>query len=237
MSSPVEQKAELQPVHRIFLGELFVFVFFFAGAMSVLVGPMGVAVPIAAITIGSSVAVSALCFLWLAFTTPMRKAEPRYEFLVLSLLPGLLICAGGLGFLELTKPKQAELVMIPIFTKSVSNPTLQSALGLEPLKVFPEELTALDEEMRAMGLTSYYADHSTHRYLLSFPHRMIVQAWSLKYSNDHFELNIHLLNRDNFFPEPSFESAHEMWVQQFERELEGRLTKNMDARKKANAVE
>lgn len=84
--SSSEQKSKLQPVHRIFLGELFVFIFFFAGAMSVLVGPMGRPLMYSALLVSAGVVISGLTFFWFVYTTPSRT-EPRYGFMVLSLLP------------------------------------------------------------------------------------------------------------------------------------------------------
>lgn len=87
----MEQKQELQPVHRIFLGEMFVFIFFFAGAMSVLVGPLGLSTVFSGVMVVGGALVSGSTFLWFAFVTPTKRDEPRYGFLILSLLPAVVM--------------------------------------------------------------------------------------------------------------------------------------------------
>lgn len=162
----LEPKSELQPVHRIFLGELFAFVFFFAGTLSILVGPFAVPLESAAIAIGASVVLSSLSFLWLAFTTPMRKPEPRYAFMALSLMPAAMICAGVVAVQSFKDAKSGKGKMIQLSVLSLkkygANPkalsTAQTQLNANQL--FADEIAALKEELQALNFDAIDASQN-----------------------------------------------------------------------------
>lgn len=159
---------DLKPLHRIFLGELFAFIFFFAGAMSVLVGPLGVELRTAAITIGASVVLSAMLFLWLAFTTPTKKHEPRYEYMALSLLPAVLICSGLLGYSRLKNVgKRQTGTQTPIQSVYCEIRPAVPFTKLGPAQdVFRTEIAAVHEELRSMGFEEASSNKPTVRVYL-----------------------------------------------------------------------
>lgn len=156
MSNSSQTEPKLQPVHRIFLGELFVFVFFFAGALSVLVGPFAVPLKIAAIAIGASMVCSVLSFLWLAFTTLVRKPEPRYAFMALSLMPAAMICTGVLvvqSFKDASSakknPMKISVLSLKKFGADPSQLTPEQRQRIS-IQLFSSESAALIEELRGL---------------------------------------------------------------------------------------
>lgn len=153
-----QPKPELQPAHRIFLGEMFVFSFFVAGFMSVMVGALQVPVVDAGITVGASMLISAFLFLWLVFTTPTQRNRARYEFMVLSLLPGFLICGGYLGYRNLKEgvnPRSEPLIHIPIVdlektgpAAAANNPQQEIAIAAQ---LFTDEVLVMDDVLASSG--------------------------------------------------------------------------------------
>jgi len=236
MSAPVEQKAELQPVHRVFLGELFVFVFFFAGAMSVLVGPLAVSVATAGMTIGAAVVLSGLCFLWLAFTTPMRKAEPRYAFMVLSLLPGLLICAGVMGFLKLNALAEEHREILSVSLLDLQSPGLDVAATGASSTLYADEIAAIEDALRANGFTEQYSGF-TRRWRREGPNPVAVilhvdSDVSPGSSTGNFYFRAYITNYDQDSTRRYFTAVYQGWVQILFKDLMDAWRLNIDARMK-----
>lgn len=242
-----EQKPQLQPVHRIFLGEMFVFVVFFAGAMSVLVGPLRVEVQTAAITIGASVVLSALCFFWLAFTTPTRKDEPRYAYMALSLLPAVFICAGLLGFQSLAKPPKdrAQLIRFQVIDLEKAGPNFTKLTGhpVAPAsQLFAGEIAAMEEALAEMGFVEKgYISGRTKSFVSFDPYmgRSMAVETTLDYAvNDpanpgRYWYQIALSNFDPIRMKP-YAQADEDWLRLVGGELKARWLHKLEEKSKAN---
>lgn len=236
MSSPVEKKAELQPVHRIFLGELFVFVFFFAGAMSVLVGPLAVPVATAGMTIGAAVVLSGLCFLWLAFTTPMRKAEPRYAFMVLSLMPGMMICVGVLGYQRLVAAERRGEPIYTVLIKSIERSGAVGAPAAASAQIFAEELAALNEEMAALQAFVQMSTEERSSFILGDAagnELVVVSVVKFDEKNNVHSFELRMLNYNMYSNHRYFRSPNEPWVLMLRNVVRERWERNVEARLKA----
>lgn len=153
MSAPVEQ-----PGRRFFLGELFVFIVFFAGVMSLLIGLAKLPVLFSCILVAVSALFSGAIFLWLIFTTPSRRAEPRYGFIVLSLLPSFAISPAtyfALGNIPVLREITMPPVRVPMIEIVRDGPNSVQLGGKHPIypasKLFEDEIAALDEELGKLG--------------------------------------------------------------------------------------
>jgi len=167
--SSSEKQPELQPVHRIFLGEMFVFVFFFAAVMSVLVGALNVPVANAAVSLVCCMPVWVLSFIWLAFTTPTQPG-PRYTLMMLSLLPTLLmapfVVASSNSVLKEMKP-DSQTLHTTVLSMEKSGPNSTELNGRTLMDVanslYVDEFKSFDEFRTGWGFEEYKRQSTVDR--------------------------------------------------------------------------
>jgi len=227
----LDQKPELQPVHRIFLGELFVFVFFFAAGMSVLVGPLGVPVETAGMTIGASVVLSGMCFFWLVFTTPVRKDEPRYAYMALSLLPAVFICGSLLGFRQLAHPTPVPNINLEIETISRKRSVNSSSAR----QSFADELAALDKTLISMGFAKTFSSDLVTQYhrVGKVEPNVAVQAILVNLGNGDDLLAMQISNYNLNYTECYYKTGRESWVRVLQQEIKTLWRQNLEEQKAA----
>jgi len=250
----MEQKPELQPVHRIFLGELFVFIVFFAGAMSILVGPMGRPVGYSALLVGAGAVVSGFAFLWFAFVTPTKRDEPRYGFMILSLLPTLamspvfvLVATYAAQSMDLpTSPppaKRAGLMKIVIVDIQKSGPNRAQLGGEDATQrasvLFADEIAALDEELAKLGFVDRgFKDATIKTFVRLGAEREVAVETTLAYevtdvsAPGKYSFFAALSNSKPGSPERYF-SDGDKWPNALWKTLSEEWDRNMEVRRKA----